>query len=92
MIKILGELSQILAAIGIFASQEEQILIVVKNLCISPKVIEEPKVHEPHLQEEPKASTVHFFQSMEEIKDSWTIYARKQLLEHEIKKAKEENR
>ena len=68
IIKSLEELSQILAATGISSSQEEQILIAVKNLSASPEVIKEPEFHE-----EPKASTDHLCQSMEETKDSWTI-------------------
>ncbi len=46
MIKSLEELSQIIGATGIFASQEEQILTAVKNLSVSPKVIEEQQIHE----------------------------------------------
>ena len=56
MIISLGELTQILAATGIFSSHDEHILTAVKNSSTSPKVKEE-------LEEEPKAST------MEEIKD-----------------------
>jgi hypothetical protein len=63
MIKILEELSRILAAAGISSSWEEQILTTVKNLSASLKVIKEPEFHE-----EPKASTDHLCQSMEETK------------------------
>ena len=68
MIKILEELSRILVASRISPSQEEQILTAVKNLSTSPEVIKELEFHE-----EPKTSTNHLFQSMEETKDSWTI-------------------
>ena len=55
MIKIL-ELSLILVAAGIFASQEDQILREVKNIYASPKVIEESEIHETHLQDDLKTS------------------------------------
>ena len=45
----LEELSEILAAPGIFSSQEEHILKAVKNLSTSIEVKEEPRVHEPHI-------------------------------------------
>lgn len=41
MIKSLEELSQILATNGISDSQEEWVLIIDKNLYVSPEVIEE---------------------------------------------------
>ena len=65
MIKILEELSWILAATRISSSQEEQILTAVKNLFASLEVIKEPEFHE-----EPKASTDHLCQSTKETKDS----------------------
>ena len=68
MIKILEEISQILAVARISSSQEEQILTAVKNLSASLEVIKESEFHE-----DPKASTDHLCQSMEETKDSWTI-------------------
>ena len=71
MIKSLEEISRILATTRISSSHEEQILIAVKNLSASPEVIKEPKFHG-----EPKASTDHLCQSMEETKDSWTISTR----------------
>ena len=59
MIKNLQQLSQVLEAprILISASQEEYILKAVKNLCSSLTFVEEPKFHDTHPQEEPKAST-----------------------------------
>ena len=51
MIKILKELSQILAAAGVSASQEEQILIAVKNLYASREVIQEEKFDEQYHME-----------------------------------------
>jgi len=79
MIKILGELSQILAVARISASQEEQILIPVKNLSSSPEVIEEQQIHEPHPHED-----IHPFHLVEEIKESWTTSNGEKPLEHEI--------
>jgi hypothetical protein len=76
MIKSLEELSRILAVAGISSSQEEQILTVVKNLSTSLEVIKEPEFHE-----EPKASTDHLCQSMEETQESWTISTGKKSLE-----------
>ena len=76
MINIFEELSWILVAAEISSSQEEQILTVVKNLSASPEVIKELEFHE-----EPKASTDHLCQSMEETKDSWTIYTGEKFLE-----------
>ena len=79
MIKILEELSRILAAAGISSSQEEQILTTLKNLSASLKVVKELEFHE-----EPKASTDHLFQSMEETEDSCTTYDGERPLEPEI--------
>ena len=79
MIKILEELSRILATAGISSSQEEQILTAVKNLSASPEVIKEPEFHE-----EPKASTDHLCQSMEETEESCTTYDGERPLEPEI--------
>jgi hypothetical protein len=79
MIKSLEELSRILAVAGISSSQEEQILTAVKNLSTSLKFIKELEFHE-----EPKASTDHLFQSMEEIEDSCTTYDGERPLEPEI--------
>jgi hypothetical protein len=42
----LGELSQILAATGMSSFQEEDILIIVKNLSTSLEIIKEPNSHE----------------------------------------------
>lgn len=79
MIKILEELSRILEAVGISSSQEEQILTAVKNLSAFLEVIKKPEFHE-----EPKSSTDHLCQSMEETKDSCTTYDRERPLEPEI--------
>jgi hypothetical protein len=68
MIKILEELSQILAVIGISTSQEEKILTSVKNLFASPKDIEEPKFHVPHPCEDIEAFCNHPFRPIEETK------------------------
>ena len=57
MIKILEELYRILATTGISSSQEEQILIAVKNLYTSPEAIDEPEQHEPHSQDDLQTST-----------------------------------
>ena len=79
MNNILEELSWILAVVEILSSQEEKILITVKNLSASPKVIKEPEFHE-----EPKASTDHLCQSTEETEDSCTTYDGERPLEPEI--------
>jgi hypothetical protein len=57
MIKSLKELSQILAAAGISASQEEQILIAVKNLHASREVIQEEKFDEQYHTEAKEPNT-----------------------------------
>jgi hypothetical protein len=86
MIKSLTELSQILAATGISisASQEEQILTIVKNLSASPEVIEEEDFHELHPQEDLEVSFDHPFQPIEETKESWTTFDGEPPLEPEI--------
>ena len=84
MIKSFEELSQILAATGIFSSQEEHILTVVKNLSTSPKDIEEPKFHEPHPWEDLEALCNHPFQPIEDTKESWTTSDGETPLEPEI--------
>jgi hypothetical protein len=84
MIKSLTELSQILAAVGISASQEEQILTIVKNLSASPKVIEEEEFHELHPQEDLKSFCNHSFQPIGETKESWTTFDGEPPLEPEI--------
>jgi hypothetical protein len=48
---LLQELSQILAAAGISASQEEKILTAIKNIPVLWEVIENQKFHEPHLED-----------------------------------------
>jgi hypothetical protein len=75
MIKSLTELSQILAAAGISisASQEEQILTVVKNLNVTP-----------HPQEDLEVSFDSLFQSIEETEKSWTTFDGEPPLEPEI--------
>ena len=57
MIKSFKELSQILAAIGISSSQEEETLITVKNLSASPP------------QEDLEASFDSHFQYVEDTKE-----------------------
>ena len=68
MIKSLEELSRILALAGISMSQEERILVVVKNLSSSSEAVEEPDIHEPCSQDDIKTSTDSPFQAAEEIK------------------------
>jgi hypothetical protein len=74
MIKSLKELSQILIAAGISSSQEEKILIAVKNLSASP-----------HLQEDLEVSFDPSCQSIEETKESCITIDGEQPLEPEIK-------
>jgi hypothetical protein len=66
LIMNLEELSQILSVIGIFSSEEENILEAFRNLSISPKEIEDPKSYDPCLQEDQETSIDHFFQSTKE--------------------------
>jgi hypothetical protein len=72
----LGELSQILAAVGISSFQEEHILTIVKNLSTSPEILEEPKSHE--LQ--------NYFpcQNEKESKQLWTTSGGEQSLRPDI--------
>jgi hypothetical protein len=69
MIKSLKELSQIIAAAGISASQEEQILTAVKNLPSSQEVVKEEEFHEQH---------------QAEAKEPWTTFDGELSLEPEI--------
>jgi len=90
MIKNLKELSQILAAAGFSASQEEQTLTTVKNLSTSREVIEELDFHEPQPPEELKSYNNHIFQSLEETEDLWTKSIGEKTLKLEIKEANKE--
>jgi hypothetical protein len=47
------KISQILAVVEIFASQEEKILTAVKNIPELQEVIDNQKFHEPHLEAPP---------------------------------------
>ena len=49
-------------------------------------MIEEPKPHEPHSQDNLQASTDHLFQTTMEAKDLWTTFDGVHPLEPEIKK------
>ena len=71
MMMSLKELSQVLARVGILisTSQEEKILTKIKNLSTSPKLIKEPKIYEPHSQDDIESFTNHLFQIDEEIED-----------------------
>ena len=76
MIKSLEELSRILTLVGIYSSQEERILAVVKNLSTSLEAIDETEQHEPHPQDDLQTSTDFPFQVADEIEDSCTTYDR----------------
>ena len=84
MIKNLEELSQILALARISTSQEEWILVVVKNLSASLEVIEEPDIHEPCSQDDLQPFVDSPCWAVEEIKDSCTTFTGEQSLEPEI--------
>ena len=84
MINILEELSQILTLARIFTSQEEHILVVVKNLFASPEAIIELEIHDPCLQDDLQTSTDSPFQEAEEIEDSCTTFTGDQALEPDI--------
>lgn len=85
MIKSLEELSQILTTTRISASQEEQILTIIKNLFASLEVIKEEEFHELHPQEDLKAFCNHPFQPIGETKESWTKFDGEPPLELKIK-------
>ena len=70
MIKSLKELSQILAVVGISASQEAWILTAFKNIPASREVIKEEEFHE---------------QQQEETKESWTTFDEDNTLEPDIR-------
>jgi len=91
MIKILKDLSQILATTGVSSSQEEQILTVVKNLSTSLEVIAEPDFYDPQPHEELESSNNHVFQSLGETEDLWATSVGEKLLNLEIGEAKEED-
>jgi hypothetical protein len=82
---LLQEISQILAAVGVSASQEEKILTTIRNIPASLEVIEEQKFHEPHPQEDLEALFDHPCQIVKETKESWTTFDGEKPLEPEIK-------
>lgn len=55
----------------------------MKNLSTSPEVIEAPKSHEPHSQDNQQASSDHLFQTSMEDEDSRTISKGENSLVHE---------
>ena len=59
-------------------------MAVVKKLSTSPEVIEEPKLHEPHSQDDLQTSIYSPFPIVEEIKESCTTSDGEQPLEPEI--------
>ena len=67
----LQELSHILAAAGISASQEEHILTAFKNLVVSP-------------QEDLEVPSDSYCQFVEETKESWIEFNGEKLLEPDI--------
>ena len=75
MIESFKELSQVLATIGISisTSQEEYLLIVVKNLSTSLELNKESKPHEPHSPDDLQGSTDHLRQTTAEAENSCTI-------------------
>ena len=73
-----------LAAKRIYASQEEHILITIKNISTSLEVIKEKNIHELHPQEDIKSTFEHLCQFSKNTKDSWVTFDEEQLLELEI--------
>ena len=84
MIKILEEISRILALARISSSQEERILTAVKNLSTSLEAIDERKQYEPHPQDDLQTSIDFPCQVADEIEDSCTTYNRERPLEPKI--------
>ena len=76
MIKSFQELSQVLAVTGISITFST----AVKNLSTSPKVNEKTKPHQLHSPNNLQASTYHLFRTIDQAKESQTIFEREKSL------------
>jgi hypothetical protein len=79
---LLQELSQILETTNITSSQEEKILIAVKNICSSQKGIVDQNFHEK--QQDLEVSIEYPDHLEEELKELWTPLDEEKNLEPEI--------